>query len=359
MIPTPQRIRANRRWSALLAFVIAGSVTGVGFSVAMGPIVSGAMLALGCAAGAALYRFGTRLMRRRKTIVRRGLADELADILAARVPYYQRLDTETKDRFRLLAAVFLDETTITGVGCEIDDTVRVLVAASAMIPILGFPDWEYSTLREVLVQPGDFVARTRESDEDVDPLLGMVDRRGGTFHGTLILSREELIRGFSKSNDKSNVGIHEFAHLVDEGDGGIDGIPAYLPRELIRQWMDLVSRQLDLREQTRKTRQRDEHRRRYGHDGDDWDTGDDWDADDDQRSARRQEGEPAADQPSHPDQPREDWSDMPAYAFTNEQEFFAVATEYFFEAPRQLAARHPKLHEMLRQTFRQNPAGAE
>jgi len=357
MIPTPQRIRANRRWSALLAFVVAIAVAGVGFSVALGPVVTGAMVALGCVAGAALYRFGTRLMRRRKVIVRRGLADDLAAILDHRVPQYRALDAETRERFRLLAAVFLDETTITGAGCEIDDTVRVLVAASAVIPILGFPDWEYSTLREVLVKPGDFVARTRESDEDVDPLLGMVDRRGGTFHGTLILSREELIRGFSRANDKSNVGIHEFAHLVDEGDGGIDGIPAYLPRELIRQWMDLVSRQLDLREQAHKARQREEHRRRYGHDGDDWEEADAPQPDRDQQGWD-QPDPTAENQPDDPDQPDEDWSDMPAYAFTNEQEFFAVATEYFFEAPRQLAARHPKLHEMLCQTFRQDPGRA-
>ena len=52
-----------------------------------------------------------------------------------------------------------------------------------------------------------------------------------------------------------------------------------------------------------------------------------------------------------------DWSDMPEYAFTNEQEFFAVSTEYFFKAPRELAARHPDLYDMLRETFRQDPAG--
>lgn len=347
MIPTPQRVRGNRRWSAVLAIVVAAAIAGVGFSVALGPVVAGVMLAVGCAAGAMLYRYGTRLMRRRKAIARRGLADDLAVILDRRVPYYRGLDAETKERFRLLAAIFLDETAITGAGCEIDDAVRVLVAASAVIPILGFPDWEYSTLREVLVKPGEFVARRRESDEDVDPLLGMVDHSGGTFHGTLILSKEDLVRGFSRARDKSNVGIHEFAHLVDEGDGEIDGIPAYLPREHIRDWMGMVSRQLDLREQTHKARQRDEDRRRYGPESDDWD---------DQQPSGEQESPMAADQPEDSGQPDEDWFDMPAYAFTNEQEFFAVATEYFFEAPRQLASRHPKLYEMLRQTFRQDPA---
>ena len=54
MIPTPRRIRGNRRWSAVLALVVAGAIAGVGFSVALGPLVAGAMVALGCAAGAML-----------------------------------------------------------------------------------------------------------------------------------------------------------------------------------------------------------------------------------------------------------------------------------------------------------------
>jgi len=341
MIPTRRRIRSNRLWSAVLALVAAATISAVGFTVALGPVVAGVMLALGCAVGAMLYRFGTRLMRRRRIVVRRGLPDNLTAILDRRVSYYRGLDAATKERFRLLAAVFLDETTITGVGCEIDDAVRVLVAASAVIPILGFPDWEYSTLREVLVKPGQFVARRRESDENVDEMLGMVGNRGGPFHGTLILSKEDLVRGFSAAHGKMHVGIHEFAHLIDEGDGAIDGIPAYLPRKLIHDWMAMVSRQLDLQEQIQKARRRDERRRRYGPDSEDWD---------DQQPHRRQHSMPAADQPD------EDWSDMRPYGFYNEQEFFAVATEYFFIAGRQLASRHPKLYEMLRQTFRQDPA---
>ena len=161
MFPTRKRIRSNRRWSALLAVIAAATIAGAGFIASLGPVTAGFMFALGCIAGVTLYRFGTRVMRRRKAIVRRGLADDLTVILDRRVPYYRGLDVATKERFRTLAAIFLDETTITGVGCEIDEPTRVLVAASAVIPILGFEDWEYQTLREVLVKPGEFVARTR------------------------------------------------------------------------------------------------------------------------------------------------------------------------------------------------------
>ena len=367
MIPTPRRISANRRWSAVLAVVVAATISTVGFVVDLGMVPTAVALGLAFTSGLMLYRFGTRVMRRRQAVVRRGLDDRLAAILDSRVAYYRNLDPAAKERFRLLAAIFLDETPVTGAGCEVDDAVRVLVAASAVIPILGFPDWEYSTLREVLIKPGEFVARPTEDDydDDIDPMLGMVDHRGGSFHGTLILSKADLFRGFSRSRDKMHVGIHEFAHLVDEGDGAIDGVPAWLPRKCIHDWLELVSQQLGRDDQ-----------RRHADAIEDMDDEDDNDDDESEGADPGRQGRKApAPAPSPapagrdntpagrdkrrpgPDHQNDDWDDMPAYAFTNEQEFFAVSTEYFFKAPRELAARHGQLYDMLRQTFRQDPAG--
>ncbi len=347
MIPTPRRISTNRRWSAVLAAVVAATIAAVAFVVDLGLIPTAVAIGLALVAGLKLYSFGTRVMRRRQAVIRRGLAPDLAAILESRVVYYRNLDPAAQERFRRLAAIFLDETPITGAGCEVDDAVRVLVAASAVIPILGFPDWDYATLREVLIKPGQFVARPEvfDDDDDPDPMLGMVGNRGGSFHGTLILSKADLIRGFARSRDKMHVGIHEFAHLVDEGDGAIDGVPAWLPRDRIRQWLDLVHHELG----------RDDDRRHS-------DAIEDMDDDESDDAAPgppgREAPAPAGRDNRRPGQHRrrDDWDDMPAYAFTNEQEFFAVSTEYFFKAPRQLAARHPELYDMLRQTFRQDPA---
>ena len=355
MIPTPRRIGANRRWSAVLAVVVAATISTVGFVVDLGLVPTAVALGLAFTSGLMLYRFGTRVMRRRQAVVRRGLDPRLAAILDSRVAYYRNLDAAAKERFRQLAAIFLDETPVTGAGCEVDDAARVLVAASAVIPILGFPDWEYSTLREVLIKPGEFVAKPTEYDydDDLDPMLGMVGNRGGSFHGTLILSKADLIRGFSRSRDKRHVGIHEFAHLVDEGDGAIDGVPAWLPRDRIRQWLDLVHHELG----------RDGDRRHADaiEDMDDEES-DGADRDPQGRKVPAPAGKdntPAGwnKRRPGPEQHHDDWDDMPAYAFTNEQEFFAVSTEYFFKAPRELAARHGQLYDMLRQTFRQDPAG--
>ena len=115
----------------------------------------------------------------------------------------------------------------------------------------------------------------------------------------MILAKPDLLAGFRNPADKRNVGVHEFAHLVDKSDGAIDGLPSVgLERSAIGPWIDLVRRKME------------EMRR-----GD---------------------------------------SDINPYGLTNEAEFFAVATEYFFERPGVLQRKHPELYEMMEQVFNQD-----
>ena len=44
------------------------------------------------------------------------------------------------------------------------------------------------------------------------------------------------------------------------------------------------------------------------------------------------------------------------YAATNPSEFFAVATESFFDRPLDLRAAEPELYDVLRSYYRQDPA---
>jgi Mlc titration factor MtfA (ptsG expression regulator) len=251
------------------------------------------------AAAGALYWAGTRIIRRRIRALRRPFPPEWERILTERVAFFAALGPQDKERFRQLVTVFLAETPIRGAGCEIDDATRMLVAASAVIPIFALPDWEYGMFQEVLVRQEEFTLHYPRPMGDPDVLAGMVGGTGGPFNGTLVLSKPDLERGFAEPGEVYHVGIHEFAHLIDKGDGGIDGVPASLPRECFRPWLRLVRREME----------------RAGHGP----------------------------------------SDIPRYAFTNEQEFFAVAAEYFFQAPDELAANHPELYDMLRRVFRQDP----
>ncbi len=244
-----------------------------------------------------VYTGMTRKLRRRRRILTQPFSAEWEAILQREVLFFRALDPEEQRRFRRELQVFLGEKRITGIKLELDTTTRVLAAASAVIPIFGFPDWEWDQISEILIYPDRF---DREFSFDADAqrhTLGMVG--SGSLNRLMILSAPDLVGGFRNPGDKRNVGLHEFAHLVDKSDGSIDGLPAVgLDRAAIGPWIELVRRKMD------------EIRR-----GD---------------------------------------SDIDPYGLTNEAEFFAVATEYFFERPGVMERKHPELHAMLSRAFNQN-----
>ena len=244
------------------------------------------------------YWWFRRRVRRRAMVIAKPFPRLWEGILNSRVAYFGALNEHDKQRFRNLVKVFLDETRITGIRTDVDETTRVLVAASAIIPVFRFEQWEYSRLGEVLIYPDSFDDRYQSEGDTDRNTLGMVG--AGHLSGVMILSKPSLICGFDIASDKRNVGIHEFAHLVDGADGSIDGLPPSAPVETTRAWVQWVGEELS----------------------------------------------GAADRRSH----------INPYAYTNEAEYFAVLTEYFFEAPGVLEKKNPKLYAMLEKIFRQDTA---
>jgi MtfA peptidase len=245
------------------------------------------------------FRWATKKQRSRKKVMAQPFPAPWRKILTDRVGFYHTLQTEEdKHRFEKMIQLFLSEKRITGIDTVVDDLTKVLVAASAIIPIFGFRDWEYRNLGEVLVFPGSIKRYKEEKSEAVAEIIGQVNPFQNDHYVTL--SKPALEQGFNNMADRKNVGIHEFAHLLDQADGEIDGTPkAYLPEELVKPWEELMYRKI--------------------------------------KSIRQGK------------------SDIHPYGATNEAEFFAVVTEYFFEKPGQLAEKHPKLYELLTEIFDQNP----
>lgn len=245
-----------------------------------------------------LYRFLTRKDRRRAALRKQPFPPVWETILQTEVPFFQELDESEKDRFREEVRIFLSEKRITGIRTSINDKVRVLVAASAIIPIFGFPGWEWEQISEVLIYPTTFnkdYEIGRLGDRDV---LGMVG--SGAMQRMMILSKPDLLEGFRLPQDQKNVGIHEFAHLLDKSDGAVDGVPSLgLPRSLVTPWLKLMHKEME--------------QIQAGH------------------------------------------SDINPYGLTNESEFFAIVSEYFFENPEKMQRKHPELYAMLERVFHQNP----
>lgn len=227
------------------------------------------------------------------------LTDEHRNILQTEVRFYQHLDEKGKLRFEQKVAEFLRHVRIEGVGATINDMDRIFVASSAVIPIFGFPDWQYRNLTDVLIYPDTFNESFQFEGKDRS-ILGMVG--SGYMNGKMILSQNALRQGFLISNDKSNTAIHEFVHLLDKADGAVDGIPEYLlQHQYTIPWIDLMQQQIN--------------------------------------------------------EIRSNHSDINPYGATEKSEFFAVASEYFFERPDLLQEKHPQLYEYLTKIFHQSPVG--
>lgn len=239
-----------------------------------------------------------RAKRSRRKALSRPFPEDWRAILQGKVEFYRSLSAENKARFERDILSFLHGIRITGIKTTVSDADRLLVAASAVIPIFGFPEWEYTNLKEVLLYPATFNEDFAVEGAD-RRILGMVGT--GVMNNLMILSKAELHRGFEIDNDKKNVGIHEFVHLLDKADGVVDGIPQeLLRRRYTLPWLDLMCRKMD--------------------------------------------------------EIRQKQSDIRDYGGTAKEEFFAVASEYFFERPRLLKDRHPQIYANLSRVFRQDLA---
>ncbi|WP_443944967.1 zinc-dependent peptidase [Pedobacter sp. AW1-32] len=220
-------------------------------------------------------------------------------ILDDYVSFYHNLDSTDKLRFEQKIAAFFNQVRIEGVGLDMTTLDELLIASSAVIPIFGFDDWQYQNLSSVLLYPDTF-NKDFQFEGGERNIMGMVGT--GYMNGQMILSRSALRHGFSKSAGKENTAIHEFVHLLDKSDGATDGIPENLiAHEYTLPWVKMMHAEMQKIEENK--------------------------------------------------------SDINPYAITNEAEFFAVVSEYFFERPDLLKEKHPDLYHQLSRIFAQQPAG--
>ncbi len=221
------------------------------------------------------------------------------ELLMQHVPYYRRLNDENKTRFEEKIKEFLGYVRIEGVNTNVDDLDRLLVASSAVIPVFGFPEWKYYNLNNVLLYPETFNREEFLASGYEKNTLGMVG--SGAMQRMMILSKPALHFGFENETGKENTGIHEFVHLLDKEDGYVDGLPeALLKRKDSVPWLELVNKNIEAI--------------------------------------------------------INGYSDINIYGATNKAEFFAVASEYFFNSPHLFKENHPELYEIMAKIFNQKPA---
>ncbi|MEL6811362.1 MAG: M90 family metallopeptidase [Bacteroidota bacterium] len=246
-----------------------------------------------------LVVFGIFAFRKGKKRRVKAFPEDWIALLEEHVRFYQKLSETDKSIFRQRMMLFLAEVHIEGVGLKLKPLDKVLVAASGIIQVFGFPEWHYNNLSGVLLYPNNFNKDLQFHDEAGGKVIaGLVGN--GRFEKQMILSQKALYHGFSNKTDKHNTAVHEFVHLMDKTDGQTDGIPEHLlEHQYIIPWLELMHKEMEAI--------------------------------------------------------HNDTSDIRSYGGTSKTEFFAVASEYFFERPALFKRKHPELYEMLALCFQQKP----
>ncbi|APY00125.1 M90 family metallopeptidase [Lacinutrix venerupis] len=218
-------------------------------------------------------------------------------ILTENVLFYSKLSKKNQKIFQNRMMLFFTEVTIDSVKIEIEELDRILIAASAIIPVFGFKEWHYKNLSGIILYPDTFDEDLQFDEKNKSrKILGMVGT--GRFEKQMILSRKALRQSFLNDTDKHNTPVHEFVHLLDKMDGQTDGIPEQLlGKDYIKPWLELMHQEME--------------------------------------AINNNE------------------SDIRKYGGTSQAEFFAVASEYFFERPKLFKQKHPELYKMLSLCFQQ------
>ncbi len=252
--------------------------------------------------------FGFLKRRRRERIRAQPFPPEWLAIIERNVPMYARLSEADRLELQRRVLVFVDEKSFEGAGgLALTDEIRVTIAAQACILLLRLDDDDYyPRLRSVVVYPTAYTVPREMRDGEIVTEDQAVHLGESWGHGAVVLSWNSARRGAADPGDGKNVILHEFAHQLDQEDGAADGTPELDRLALYAPWARVLSEHyLALRKAARTGRK----------------------------------------------------TLLDQYGATNEAEFFAVASECFFERPVQLRTRHPELYEELSAYYGQDPAG--
>ncbi|MFK8022572.1 MAG: zinc-dependent peptidase [Ilumatobacter sp.] len=223
-------------------------------------------------------------------------------ILVEQYAQWQTLGASEQDRMRMLIARFVAENDWEAArGMDIDDRVRVLIAAQACLLLLGLEIDEFFDVTSVIVHrstvklSGTHRGAAGTMSDGVQHLAGQA-----TPQGPVVLSWSAVRRGALHPQHGQNVVYHEFAHRLDMLDGLTDGTPPLGSDAAAARWARVCTPAFE----------------------------------------RTQQGT----------------SVLRPYAATNIAEFFAVATEVFFNRPFDLVEHEPDLYAELVHFFGQDPA---
>jgi len=231
---------------------------------------------------------------------------EWETILEKNVTLYRHLPDALREQLHNTIKIFIAEKHFEGLGgLEITDEIKVTIAAEASLLLLNRKNSDYPGLSSILVYPSAYVAQQTTPVGGGVYIEGESVRLGESWqHGSVVLAWDHVKQGAVNSQNGHNVVLHEFAHQLDQEGGASDGTPILEKRSSYATWARIMSKEYE------QLRSDIEHNKK---------------------------------------------SVMDDYGATNPAEFFAVATETFFEKPKQLQKKAPDLYAELKDFYKVDP----
>lgn len=227
-------------------------------------------------------------------------------IIEQTLPFYSHLSSDERRRLKGHIQVFLTEKQFIGcAGLQVTEEMKVMIAAIACLLLLNEQGQYFPKLRSILIYPTAYRVNTKTAFSELIVQERQETRLGESWSADqVVLAWNAVKRDVSDWSDGHNVVLHEFAHQLDQADGRAEGVPI-LPSQLdYDHWKQIMTQAYE--------------------------------------QLCRDVGNGVK-------------TVMDSYGTTNGAEFFAVATETFFEKPHALRIKHPDLYEQLRHYYQIDP----
>ena len=255
-----------------------------------------------------MFRWWTN--RRHKKILQESFPPAWEDIIRRNFVHYCMLNDDECRRLHKLTQIFIVEKSWEGCGgLALTDEIRVTISAQACLLILNLPHNAYENVETIIVYPSDVVLPERKLgffETTMEPIEPEGPVSGQAFEqGPVILAWDAVLQGGRADGSGFNVVYHEFAHKLDIQDGRADGTPRQRDSAKYRDWVATCSR-----EYLRLLKDIEKGKRTF----------------------------------------------LDEYGATDEAEFFAVATEHFFDQPTLMIKSAPELYRVLKEFYCQDPA---
>lgn len=270
---------------------------GIEAKIALGVVV-GAMVAL---YGGFLLRAFLRARSRRTLAFEQKLKPRQWRKLLKDAECLRNVPDEVRDRICEIVPVLKDEKRFEACGGlkKVTERMKNLVCAQAALLLAGREQRFFPKLRSILIYPDGYQARDEHGDHQ--------HRLGESWgSGSIVLAWTSVLKGGQNPEDGHNVVLHEFAHQLDQENGPAEGLPVLAETMSHSEWAKAFQASYE-----------------------DFCT-----------LVEKQKPSP-----------------LDSYGATNPAEFFAVATETFFEKPKQLQETYPNLYTQLRHYYGLDPSG--